>query len=153
MAHSSFTSEQDFAAAYEQYADDIFRHCYLRVFSRDKAKVLMTEAYTRLWQFIAEGNCVDSMRLFLYRMSHQIITREKAAGVVETAVPRLQPQDQDYAELSLLQQVSPEDRPVLILHYVDGFSLQDISSILDGAVQDHALALRKGTSLLSSLLQ
>lgn len=149
MSYSSFTSEEDFAAAYDQYADVIFRHCYLRVFSREKAKQLMMNTFTRLWTFIAEGNYVDSMQLILYRLCHQLIEEDYARSTTLKAQEEV---DTNSPEFAVLQQLSPQDRSVLILHYVDGFSLQEIGSILGGPLQDHAMSLRKGTSFLSSLL-
>ncbi len=151
MAHSSFISEEDFAAAYDQYADVIFRHCYLRVLNRETAKELMTEAFTRVWSFIAEGNYVDSMQLLLYRISNELV--EETHANVEAPVQASIDEHADNApEIGVLSKMSPEDRRVVILHYVDGFSLQEIGSILGGALQDHALALRKGTSFISAQL-
>ncbi len=78
MPPHSFASEQDFSGAYDEYADAIFRHCYLRTFQREQAKSLMAGSFMRLWEFIAEGNDVDSMQLMLYRSANELI----AAGWV-----------------------------------------------------------------------
>jgi DNA-directed RNA polymerase specialized sigma24 family protein len=146
MAHSGFHSEQDFADAYDTYADAIFRHCYLRTLSRAKAKDVLLESYQRLWQFIAEGNYVDSMKLFLYRAAHKVLEAQQLEGM---GVPELQTVDN---ELHLLQQLPSEDRCVLVLHYVDGFSPAEIGTILGGVPNEHAAILSKGKALLSSLL-
>jgi DNA-directed RNA polymerase specialized sigma24 family protein len=145
MARSTFTSEQDYFNAFDEFADGIFRHCYLRAHCREKAKELTMEAFSRLWQFIADGNVVDSARLLLYRMSHELIERERAKG----RVPVSEPVGNDgKLDFSVLEMMDVEEQPAAILHYVDGFSLPDIKTILGGSSETYELALRKGASLL-----
>lgn len=38
MKHVSGTKEDEFIQSYEKYSEAIFRHCYYRVFDREKAK-------------------------------------------------------------------------------------------------------------------
>lgn len=133
-------TEDEFAVAFDRYADAIFRHCYLRVLSRDVAQQLTKETFIRLWEYVSAGNHVDVLRLLLYRFADQAVRHARVS-------PRA-----DSPECALLQDVPPEDRGVLILRYVDGFSLPEIGSILGGTVQDHARTLQKSSSALSSLL-
>lgn len=60
-------------AAYEAYADAIFRHCYFRVFNRELGKELMQETFLRVFEYLSKGNTVDNMRAFLYRVANNLI--------------------------------------------------------------------------------
>ncbi len=150
MAHSSFTTEQDFSAAFDRYSDALFRHSYLRTRSRDTAKELVMEAFVRLWDFIAAGNFVDSTQMFLYREMHRGIEREKAKGMVPVEHADLQDQPGMAKYVKLLEKLSPDAEPATILHYVDGFTLKDIGTILGGSIRQHADALGQATALLSA---
>lgn len=138
MAFSSFTTEEDFIAAFDQYADAIFRHCFLRTHSRAQAKELTEQTFTTLWDFIAAGNYVDSLQLMLYRFSHELIAKSKEVAA----------KDMD-ADLKPLESVAAPDRPAVILHYVDGFSSQEIQRIIGGSSEQHELAVSRSRSVFA----
>lgn len=62
--------------AYDAYADAIFRHCYFRVFSRERAKELMQETFLRAWDQMVKGEEIRHMRGFLYRVANNLIIDE-----------------------------------------------------------------------------
>ncbi len=39
-------------AAYETHADRMFRHCYLRLLSRDAAKQILEDTFVRAWSYL-----------------------------------------------------------------------------------------------------
>ena len=149
MHHSNALNEKDFLKAYNTHADAIFRHCYFRVFDRDKSKSLMCESFKRLWLFIADGNYVDSVQMFLYRAADALI---RDAGVEETVSSTEHTTDVEGRMVSVLRQLPHAQRRTAILHFIDGFSPQEISDIIGGSVRSHALALEKQRAMLSPLL-
>lgn len=46
---------QKFLAAYDAYADAIYRHCYFRVFIRGRAEELMQETFMKTWEYLADA--------------------------------------------------------------------------------------------------
>lgn len=67
------TMEREFLAAYEQYADPVFRHVLLRIRDREAATDIVQETFSRAWLYLAEGKKVDHMRAFLYRIANNLI--------------------------------------------------------------------------------
>lgn len=146
MTHTTFTTEEDFLQAYEEYADGVFRHCLLRMFDRERSKEIVCETFCRTWLFIAGGNYVDCMKILLYRMANQIILETHADAEVPTAADHeVRPQT-----LSLLRTLSREQRPVCILHFVDGFSSVEIGEIIGGSAKGHAAHIRQMQQILPS---
>jgi len=73
MSEQSPSLEEDFATAYDLYADAIFRHCYFRVNDREKAVDLMQETFMKTWEYLASGKKVTNLRAFLYRSANNLI--------------------------------------------------------------------------------
>src|SRR3989344_7358867 len=68
--------EKEFLSAYDKYADALFRHCYFRVYDRERAKDLAQEIFCRTWSYLAEGKRIDNLRAFLYRVANNLIIDE-----------------------------------------------------------------------------
>lgn len=64
--------EQDFLAAYDAYADDIFRYLFYRLPDRDTARDFTQETFTRTWKSLAEGKRMENIRAFLYRVAKNL---------------------------------------------------------------------------------
>ncbi len=139
MSHAKILSEEDFLQAFDTHADEVFRHCYLRVGERTSSKQLTSEAYQRLWAFIVQGNYVDSMQLFLYREINALIERMSEPASLPVELP------------ITLQEWLPERRTLYILQYVDGFSAKQISMILGGSVRENSLTNSELSSLVPTL--
>src|SRR3989344_9327840 len=69
-------AEDLFAEAYEQYANEIFRHCYYRAHDRERALELMQETFMRTWEYIAAGHDIDNVRAFLYRSASNLVIND-----------------------------------------------------------------------------
>ena len=135
MAHHKIISEEDFLEAYDEYADGIFRHCFLRINDREQSKELMCEVFRRLWFFIINGNYVDSIKIFLYREANVLVERQQQTAAKKTSAPD--------ASLAFLQDLAPEQQSICILHYVDGFSMVEIGEIVGGNAREHVKTLRE----------
>lgn len=139
MPRGSLMSEEDFLQAYDDHADHLFRHCHVRVKDRELSKELMKEAFQQLWLFIARGNYVDSLRIFLYRELNLLIEERQKRGTInpQIEVELLGPR------WSFLPALEPEPRLVCILHYMDGFSSEEIGEIIGGSALTHGETLQR----------
>ncbi len=144
-----FISEQDFLRAYDEYADAIFRHCYFRILHRQRSKQLMCESFKRLWLFIADGNAVDSLKLFLYRAIDALIDEEERAMAMTDR--HMAMRDAEHELAAVLERLPQDQRRTFVLHFIDGFSAQEISDIIGGSPLSHASALQQQEELLVSL--
>ncbi len=69
-------SEDEFAAAFEEYADAMFAHCYFRVSNRERALEITQDTFMKVWDFIQKGGTVKNMRAFLYTTLRRLIIDE-----------------------------------------------------------------------------
>jgi DNA-directed RNA polymerase specialized sigma24 family protein len=149
MSGHMYLTEEDFIQVYEEQSDALFRHVYFRIFDRNRSKELLTEAFKRLWLFVADGNAVDSPKSFLYRALDALIELDVWAGI-EERIPDVE--DEQKKVFQVMGQLSRSDRRTVVMHYIDGFSAQEISDIVGGTVVAHAAALESQKKLLATLI-
>lgn len=150
-------------AAYDQYADAIFRHCYFRVFSRERGKELMQETFLRTWQYMSGGKHIDNMRAFLYRIANNLIideSRKKREASLEalqeagfdpsgedgnvTAEARLE----ERRILETLATLEAPYRDVFVLRHIDGLKPAEIASLLGESSNAISVRLHRATEQL-----
>ena len=146
MTHAPRISEQEFLAAYDEHADAVFRHCYLRTLDHERSKELMCESFQRLWLFIADGNAVDSLKMFLFRAANALITE---AGADASEMSEKSPMHA--AVVAALEKIPATHRAPFLLHSLEGFSANEISQILGGSADAHAVAIKRSNELLAPI--
>ncbi|TSC77033.1 MAG: RNA polymerase sigma-70 factor, ECF subfamily [Parcubacteria group bacterium Gr01-1014_31] len=158
--------EQAFIQAYDQYADAIYRHCYFRVLDREKARDLMQEAFTRTWSYLADGNEVDNLRAFLYRVANNLIIdqsrkrptvsldeiRERGVELGKTSPEDIGKRLDLQVVAKALQQIDPPCRDLLILRYLDGMPPRDIAKTCHLPISRVYVQLHRGRQQLRILL-
>ncbi len=137
--------EQAFVAAYDEYAEAIFRYCYFRVNDREKAKELMQETFAKAWEYLQKGKEIDNVRAFLYRVAHNAsvneVTRRKPYSLDEMQerigydpVDEVSVSPEQDAEITLLlarlEELRPRDREVLTLRYLNGLPISEIAEAM-----------------------
>ncbi len=138
-------SRAEFLQAYDDHADAVFRHCYLRVLDRERGKQAMTETFERMWLFLLAGNIVDSFRIQLYRTADAVIQDMQSRPAPEIASADIPQQ-----LFTFLRDLPKEERSLCVLYYVDGFSPADIGAILGGSPASHERTLKTLRSSFSS---
>lgn len=159
-------TEQEFLAAYDQYADAIFRHCYFRVFDRERGKDLMQETFMRAWQYLSKGEEVLNMRAFLYRIANNLIIDESRKKR-EASLDKLQEEGFDpgiddtdkminHIEHSrvvhTMQQLDDHYRDVLVMRYMNGLSPAEIADATGESANTVSVRIYRGLKQLRSLL-
>ncbi len=145
--------EQQFLAAYDQYADAIFRHCYFRTNSREVAKDLTQQAFLNAWSYVQKGQVVDQFRAFLYRTAHNLIVdwyrrhkTESLDGLQEEGFdpPDLHPETERQREwkwaLANLKKLRKEDQELITWRYVEDMSPGEIAKVL--GKKENAVSVR-----------
>jgi len=128
--------------------DEIFRHCLLSVGDRENAKQLMHDTFALAWKFIADGNYIDDMRLFLFRAATGLLKQrpEQFAVFDADALP------QGDKVLAVLRNVEPVQRWAFILRYIDEFSIPQTAEILQESESFVYNAIEKGVNRITSLI-
>lgn len=172
VGHQKERQEQ-FLAAYDEYADRLFRHAYFRVSSRDTALDLVQDAFTKAWDYLARGNEIDEYRPFLYRTLHNLIVDEyrkrrttsldealAGEGVDEGRFDELVEDGGEtlamhYAAEELrtsLAELPPTYRDIVTMRYVDELMPQEIAELTSLSVNVVSVRIHRGVKLLKERL-
>lgn len=158
--------DEEFLKAYEQYADAIFRHCYYRVFDRERGKDLMQEVFMRAWEYIARGEKVRNMRAFLYRIANNLIVDESRRKK-EASLDKMQEEGFDPGKdetghwqnriehgrvVHSLMRLDDHYRDVLVMRYVNDLSPSEIAEVTGESANTISVRIYRGLKHLRSIL-
>lgn len=146
--------EEAFLQAYEQLNDPLFRHCYFRLYNRERAKELVQETFTRTWEYMGRGNQIENLRAFLYRVAHNLIIddvrKRKAVSLEELAETGFDPpmEDRELAHLlsdaaearRVVDRLRTAERDLIVMRYIDGLGPKDIAQIM--GVSENVISVR-----------
>lgn len=162
--------ENEFIAAYDEYANAIFRHCAYRLGEREKAKELMQETYLKAWEYILDGHEVDNMRAFLYRVANNLlidyVRRLKKRTVV--SLEDMQEAGMDIPEenfmsnpkrlyeqrrvVETIELIEEPYRTALVMRHIDGLPPKHIAKILKVSPNVVSVRVNRGLKRLEELL-
>lgn len=135
-----------FEQAYLDHGDSIFRYVYYRVFDRDLARDLTQETFYKVWDYLAKGKTIDQIKPFLFRTAHNVMVNALRAKRQTLSLDDLHEtmgfdaEDAQGAEslekardvkevIESFSILSRPDAELMKLRYVDGLSVQEISSV------------------------
>lgn len=158
--------ERTFLKAYNDYSNPIFRHCYLRAFSRERAKELVQETFLRFWNQLLGGTNIKNARAFLYRIANNLIideSRKKRAVSLDIILEEegLEPADSrpgpaehlDFRMvLKIIEQLDNKYRDVVIMRYIDDLSPREIAEVVEETENNVSVRIHRGVEKLRVLL-
>ncbi|HAO64690.1 TPA: hypothetical protein DCQ44_01780 [Candidatus Taylorbacteria bacterium] len=137
------TTEQQFVKAYDEYLEAIFRFCFYKTNNRDLAKDLAQDTFIRAWKYIQEGNNIENMRALLYKIAGNAVIdwyrKRKGESLENLMEAGFDPVDVNAAAdkhsemqtvLGKLEKLSPDDQQLIVWHYVEGLTSEEISTTL-----------------------
>ena len=155
-----------FLEAYDKHSDAIYRHCYFRVFSKQRAEELVQEAFLRAWQYMSEGKDVENMRALLYRIATNLIIddsrrrkEESLDGMLESETISEPGEDgRKNLELGILakdvyakmKELKPDEREILTLRFVDELEPREIAEILEITPNNASVRINRAVASLRS---
>ncbi len=139
--------EQEFLEAYDLYSDALFRHCFFRLYDREKAKDIVQDTFIKTWEYaLKNGNEVSNIRAFLYKVLNNLIVdeirRKKTLSLEEITETGFQATDNKMGKITVelgaetanlmrcLGKIAEEKKDILIMRYIDGFGPKEIAQIL-----------------------
>mgnify|MGYP001611970769 CR=1 FL=1 len=161
-------TEQTYLEAYDKYADAIYRHCFFRVFSKEKAEELAQDTFMKTWEYLADGKEVENLRAFLYRVANNLIIdysrkkkEERLDSLLETS-PDMEPayDGRDNLEsdelarevLSKFKDLRESDRDILTMRFVDELDLREIAEALEITPNNVSVRLNRAVKALREQL-
>lgn len=162
----SQSTEQLFLSTYDQHADAIYRFCYFKLLNKEKAEEVSQEAFTRTWEYLADGKEVENLRAFVYRVAKNIMVdyfRKKKESSLDELRTRgfdvavdLQEHwenQMDGSEIvKVIARLDEKFREVILLRYVNDLPVKEISKII-GETENHvSVRLHRGLKQLKEIL-
>jgi RNA polymerase sigma-70 factor (ECF subfamily) len=165
-----------FENAFEEFSDELFRHAYLRLSERERARELVQETFLKTWEYLERGNSIGNMRAFLYQTLRNLIIDEyrkkKAVSLdemlldddderVEANVPR---DETDAFESAMdrfdgarafhaLGTLPDPYREVLSHRFISGLTIGEISDIIGESENVVSVRIHRGLKKLRALLE
>lgn len=158
--------EEEFLKVYEAQNDAIFRYCYFRVYSREKARDLTQEAFIKAWAYIKEGKEVENLKAFIYRVANNLIiddVRKKketsldalAENGFDPSIGTTASEEQRIDGIILietLQHLDEEYRDVVYMRYIENLQPREIAEILNESVNAISVRIHRGLKKLKKIL-
>ncbi len=159
---------EDFAKAYEDFGDAIFRYCLYQTSNREKALDLTAECFTKTWEYLSKGEAkeVENLRAFLYRVANNLIIddrRKKKSlsldAITESGFDILSEQDEAESHenafdgkmaLDAVKNLDEKYRDVLMLRYVDDMTVSEIAKIVGESENNVSVRIHRGLEKLKS---
>lgn len=158
--------EQQFLASYDEVADPLFRYCYFRVGDRERAKDLVQESFAKTWQYLCQGNHIDNLKAFLFRVARNAIIdysrRKKETSLdlmMETGfdVPseerdRIVAIAEGKRVIKLLERLDQKYREVILFRYIDDLTPKEIAAITGEQENTVSVRIHRGMQQVRSIL-
>ncbi len=162
--------EKAYLKAFDEYADALYKHCYFRVSDPDRARDLVSDTFTRTWDYLVKGKTVENFKPFLYRTLNHLIIDEyrkkksesldallEEAEVPEGAFEELVDGSREEVEIALdakrvpqlLQHMPHIHREVVVMRFMDGLMPAEIADILDVPVNTVSVRIHRGITWLT----
>ncbi len=159
--------EKKFLAVYDNYADAVFRFCYLRLFEREIAKDFMQQAFLKTWEYLANGKEVENLKAFVFQVARNLIIdyhRVKKENLsLENLVENgreFPDQKQDWnLEIDLqklkgvLDELDEIYREAIVLRYVEGFRPKEIAELLGESEDVVSVRIHRGLKKMKELIK
>lgn len=160
--------EEQFIAAYDAYADSIFRHLALRIGDRELGRDMMQETFLRAWEYLSRGAQIENLRAFLYKVANNLLVdtarrkrlrKEESFEDLHEAGFDLPAETENPGTLvdgkrlmAILRQVDEPYRTAVIMRHIDGLPPQEIAELLGTSSNVVSVRIHRGLEKLRSLL-
>lgn len=161
------TLEAEFMEVYEAHSDAIFRYCYFRLYNREKARDLSQEAFMKAWGYIKDGNEVQNLRAFVYRVANNLIIddvrKKKEASLDLLQENGFEPSiDGKHIEETridglfvqqILEKLDEEYKQVVYMRYIENLQPREIAEIVGESVNIISVRIHRGLKKLKQILE
>ncbi|OGZ69202.1 MAG: hypothetical protein A3D35_03285 [Candidatus Staskawiczbacteria bacterium RIFCSPHIGHO2_02_FULL_34_9] len=156
--------KEQFGQIYDQYIEKIYRFVYLKVNSQEVAEDITSKVFLNGWQSYSKNPSVQNMNAFLYRIARnsvidyyresdrtKLVSLESVAEFADagTSVHDRAALSSDLEEVKFaIGKLKKDHQDVIILHYLEDMSIQEISEVLDKSLVSVRVTLHRGLKAL-----
>lgn len=159
-----------YGTLYDYYVDRIYRFVFFKVNSQEDAEDITAEVFLKTWQYIRNTDQrIENMNALLYRMARNAVIdyyRNKRRTEVQLSeqeqflriMEARSLEEKIDARLKLdkihelLNHIKDEYRDVILLRHVEGFSINEIATILEKKNSTVRVLLHRGVKRLNELI-
>ena len=136
---------ESFGALFDKYSNKIYRYIYYKVSRKEVAEDLASQCFLKAWEHISQKQTIiKNFQSFIYKIARNLIidyyrSREKEE------LPLIYQMEQNSEILSfapdvnldkeelekILFKLKPDIREIIVLRYIEGFSIKEIAKIVD----------------------
>lgn len=156
-----------FEKIYDTYADAIFRHLYMRLGDRERAKELTQEVFMKVWQYRMMDKTILHEKAFLYRVAHNLFVNEirtKRENISLDSMVSGGAEPADMGErtdsvalqselLDRMSSLSDSHRTILILRYIDELGVKEIAELLSEKETTISMRINRALEALRTLYE
>ncbi len=162
-------NQKKFLAAYDQYADAIYRHCFFRVYSKARAQELMQETFMKAWQYERAGQTIENLRAFLYQIATNLIIdesrkkKEESLEMLLQNAPGAEPATDSRPNIEhdilikdikvQMERLPEEARDILTLRFIDDLEPKEIALILKISANHASVKINRALQLLRDQIE
>lgn len=164
-------SPEAFGEIYDAYVESIYRFIYFKVLRVEVAEDLTSETFLKIWQHIQkeqgdEDQPIVHFQAFLYKVARNVVADFYRKKHVEVELERAESEEmlvngahgswhqaiQSHEEVArLLPHLKDVYREVIILRYIEGYSLAEIASIVGKSPANVRVILHRGLAVLREM--
>ncbi len=155
LAKARAGDAEAFGKLYDFYVDQIYRFIYFKVSRQAEAEDLTSEVFLRAWQYLKDGVPIDNLKAFLYRLSRNVVIdfyRQNYSKKIvsledkdvidnlraDNLIEQIDADVEIKSVLAKLDKIKEDYREVILLRYVEDYSIKEIAEIMNrskGAVR------------------
>ena len=160
-----------FAALYDEYAQKIWAHIFVRVRLREESNDLASQVFFKTWEYVKKGNAISNTKSFLYRTADNCIVdwyrsrKNIASDLSEEEREHHEPAYTERFDDALdesarardvhraLGALSEKERSLLLMRFVEELEIPEISRITGKTPGAIAVALHRALKSLHRALE
>ncbi|HEY4479481.1 MAG TPA: RNA polymerase sigma factor [Candidatus Paceibacterota bacterium] len=160
---------ENFIKTYDELADPLYRRFCFRLSNRERSKELVQETFTRSWEYLVEGKEIKNLKSFIYKIANNLIIDEyrkkKSVSLdvmrddgfdVSTEVDgheSIVKQAETEHMRKAIDQLPPKYREIVVMRYIDGLTLGEISAILGETENTVSVRINRSIKKIQDLLK
>lgn len=161
--------KHDFAKAYEEFGDAIFRYCYMQMKNRSKAIDITQDTFIKTWEYLSSDREVENLRAFLYRVAKNLIiddSRKKKSSSLEEMTEKgfdaksekdevLMHENnfENKTTLDLINRLKPKYRDVIVFRFIEDMSVKAIAEMLGESENNISVRIHRGLDKLRDIIE
>jgi RNA polymerase sigma-70 factor, ECF subfamily len=159
-------TKQAFIALYDSLSSAIFRHCFFRLSSRERALEISQEAFLKVWEYFDKGTDIKNPTALVYRVANNLIIdeyrRKKMVSLDLMQEAGFDIDDGDDGKILegleidkvriAISQIPEKYRQVITLRFVEGFSPAEIGAIVNRSENLVSVQLNRAIKMLQEIL-